>query len=149
MRTINDLGIQTMKTLHKFSPNPYLTASKILAIGYGHTRTVKEGMIIDEPVAERLMRSDLQMYSDFVEQTITVSVNDNQFSALSIFCAHIGAENFAKTKMLRLLNNGWYDQVPAQLMRWGKDKPFLHQKRRKAEADLWRTSIQGNARRAA
>lgn len=142
MRQINDLGIRTMKTLHKFSPTPYLTGDKVWAIGYGHTRTVVSNMEITEQEAEYLMRSDIHKYAEAVEKNIKIAVNDNQFAALTIFCAHIGIKNFLKTKMLRLLNLGWYEQVPAQLMRWGKDKPFLHQKRRKAEADLWRMQIE-------
>lgn len=141
MRQVNDIGIMVMKSLHKFSPTPYLTGDKIWAIGYGHTRTVVSNMEITEEEAEYMMRSDIQKYADAVEMNVKVAVNDNQFAALTIFCAHIGSKNFLKTKMLRLLNLGWYEQVPAQLMRWGKDRPFIHQKRRKAEADLWRLAI--------
>ncbi len=71
-------------------------------------------------------------------------LNDNQFAALVCFAFNVGAENLANSTLRRLLQRGWYEQVPAQLMRWNKARGEALgglTRRRAAEAQLWNRTL--------
>lgn len=138
-RRITAAGMELMKKLHTFRPKAIRNADGKLAVGYGHTRTAREGQTVTESEAWRLLADDMAMYAAFVEKIVTVPITDNQFSALTAFCAHVSAAVFEKAPVVALLNRGWYEQVPAQLRRWGEGQASLHKMRRAYEADLWRT----------
>jgi lysozyme len=138
-RTINAQGMELMKRLHVFRPNAVKNADGFLSIGYGHTRTAKEGQKIDQPEACRLLDEDMAIYADFVSKIVTVPLTENQFSSLTAFCAHISAAIFEKSNLVKLLNRGWYSQVPINLMKWGAKQNAIHRVRRAAEAQLWKT----------
>jgi lysozyme len=56
------------------------------------------------------------------------------------FAFNVGIANFQQSTLLRLLNRGWYEQVPAQLMRWNRSRGEVLgglTRRRAAEARLW------------
>jgi GH24 family phage-related lysozyme (muramidase) len=71
-------------------------------------------------------------------------LNQNQNDALVSFVYNVGDGNFQKSTLLRLLNQGNYAAVPAELKKWTKarqngqliDLPGLV-RRRAAEAELF------------
>lgn len=128
-----------MKRLHTFHPIAILNAYGFLSIGYGHTFGVTPGQKITELEASRLLADDMAIYATFVSKIVTVPLSENQFSSLTAFCAHVSGDIFAKTDLVRLLNRGWYEQVPAQLRKWGEKQSGIHKARRAAEAALWAT----------
>lgn len=145
---INQAGIDLIKKFEGLRLRAYLCPAKIWTIGYGHTRTVRAGMEIAEKEAEDLLHEDLRITETYTQRLVLVPLNSNQFSALVSFVFNIGIGNFERSTLLQLLNRGWYDQVPAQVMRWnragGVIVPGLA-KRRAAEAVLWNTPDYQNA----
>lgn len=141
-RMINQAGIDLIKDFEGLHLTPYLCPAKVWTIGYGHTRTVRNGMSITQEEADHLLDGDLQIVSRAVQRLVTVPLNDNQFAALVSFTFNVGKSNFEHSTLLRLLNRGWYDQVPAQLMRWNRSRGEVLgglSRRRGAEAKLWNT----------
>ena len=49
---------------------------------------------------------------------MTVALTDNQFGALVSFTYNVGIAAFLGSSLLRKLNVGHYDAVPAELARW-------------------------------
>jgi lysozyme len=99
-------------------------------------------MAITEIEAEALLREDLRVAEKAVLRHVDVPLSDNQFAALVCFIFNVGAGNFEKSSLLRLLNRGWYEQVPAQMARWNKARGEVLgglARRRAAEARLWNT----------
>ncbi|MDR3450731.1 MAG: lysozyme [Alphaproteobacteria bacterium] len=142
-RRINQDGIDLIKEFEGLHLVPYLCPSKIWTIGYGHTRTVRSGMVIDAAQADLLLDEDLRLFERAVVRLVTVPFNDNQFSALVCFAFNVGTANVESSTLLRLLNRGWYEQVPAQLMRWNRANGEVFgglSRRRAAEARLWNRS---------
>jgi lysozyme len=139
-RRINDDGIALIKNYEGLHLTPYLCAARVWTIGYGHTRTVRSGMTITPDQADQLLGEDLRLMERAVQRLVTVPLNDNQFSALVSFTFNVGIANFERSTLLKLLNRGWYEQVPAQLMRWnrasGEEMGGLS-RRRAAEGRLW------------
>lgn len=146
-RRINGDGIDLIKEFEGLHITPYLCPAKIWTIGYGHTRTVCEGQKISSAEAERLLEEDLRLYERAVSRLVTVPLSNNQFSALVCFAYNVGVRNFESSTLLRLLNRGWYEQVPAQLARWNRAGGEVFgglARRRAAESRLWNRSFESD-----
>ena len=141
-RTINQAGLALITTFEGCKLKAYQDQRGIWTIGYGHTRNVKEGQCCSKDDAVKWLYEDLQDAEECVENKVRVPLGDNQFAALVSFVFNVGSGNFGKSELLKLLNKGWYEQVPAQLMRWcktnGQENGGLY-RRRAAEGNLWRT----------
>lgn len=137
--------------------DPYLCPAGYWTIGWGHVvrdsigRMVKgqekkmvaksiypKGITIGD--AERLLASDVRIFAMAIEEMLRREVNNDQFCALVSFAFNVGLGAFERSTLLRLLNNGDYEAVPAQLMRWtkvsGKESNGLR-RRRQSESALW------------
>lgn len=141
---INQEGVNLIKEYEGLHLTPYRCPAGIWTIGYGHTRTVKSGMTITKNEADKLLSDDLQIVARIVQNLVKVPLDENQFAALVSFAFNVGIGNFENSTLLKLLNRGWYDQVPAQLMRWVKSNGEVLgglSRRRAAEARLWNTKL--------
>lgn len=140
MRTINSLGIATIKESEGFSPNAYLDTGGVPTIGYGHTRGVRIGQTCTPGEAEAWLEADLADAERDVSSLVKVPLTDNQFAALVSFVFNIGSTQFGKSTLLRKLNAGDYASVPVQLSAWVFDNGRVVdglRKRRAREALLW------------
>lgn len=148
MRQINDAGLKLISQWEGLYLTAYHGAADrpgLLTIGYGHTAAagppvVKAGMKVTKKQAEDILRNDLSKVEQHVQDMVKVPLNDNQFATLVSFVFNCGEANFAKSSMLKKLNNGDYGSVPAELMKWTKANGVQVQglaNRRAAEAGLW------------
>jgi len=143
-RRTNNAGLTLIKTYEGLHLTPYLDPARIWTIGYGHTRTVRAGMKVSNEEADQLLDDDLRLVERAVQRLVTVPLNDNQFSSLVSFSFNVGISNFENSTLLKLLNRGWYEQVPAQLTRWnraGGESLGGLSRRRAAEGRLWNTPV--------
>ena len=141
-RTINTAGLALVQAYEGLRLEAYQDTSGNWTIGYGHTRSVKRGSCISAEQAEQLLEADLMESERAVASLVTVRLTDNQFSALVSFAFNEGEGAFAKSTLLRKLNEGGYRLVPAFLKSWIFDNGKVLSglvKRRAAEAALWST----------
>ena len=89
-------------------------------IGYGHTRTAREGVEVSEEEAELLLYFDLSEVATRVEAWTFTPLNQNQFEALTSFAFNIGVENFRRSTVLKRVNEGQYLQAAAAMELWRK-----------------------------
>ncbi len=140
-RRVNEAGLALIKNYEGLRLKAYRCPKGVWTIGYGHTRTTYPTMTIDEAEAERLLLEDLNVFERAVARLVKVPLEDNEFAALVSFVFNVGVAAFDASTLLKLLNRGWYEQVPAQLMRWvhvqGEALGGLT-RRRAAEGALWR-----------
>ena len=115
-RMINAAGLALVKTYEGLKLEAYRDTSGILTIGYGHTAGVKPDDIIGAERAELLLEMDLMDVERAVSGLVKVPLNDNQFSALVSFVFNVGEGAFAKSTLLKKLNEGGYGLVPACLV---------------------------------
>lgn len=142
VRRTNPSGVALIKDYEGLHLKPYLCPARVWSIGYGHTRSVYAGMIVTPAEADLLLQQDLRLVEPAVQRLVRVPLNDNQFAALVSFAFNVGIGNLEQSTLLRLLNRGWYEQVPAQLMRWNRARGEVLgglSRRRAAEARLWNT----------
>ncbi|UNF39083.1 lysozyme [Bartonella krasnovii] len=145
MRKISQEGLALIKQWEGLRLNAYKDAIGVWTIGYGHTSAagkpfVHKGMTITEKQAEELLCKDLRQFENTVAKAVTVSLNSWQFAALVSFCYNVGTTAFCNSTLLKKLNQGEYEAVPAELQKWIKAggkrlQGLVH--RRVAEAGLW------------
>jgi len=75
-------------------------------IGYGHTRTAREGSKITEADAEALLLYDLIQIGHAVNEHVYAPITQNQYDALVSFVFNIGERAFRGSPTLRRLNEG-------------------------------------------
>jgi lysozyme len=104
--------------LEAYMPTP----NDVPTIGYGHTKTARMGMVINEAKAERLLRSDLEWSREAVNGYVDVPLSQEQYDALVSFVFNVGGSAFRRSTLLRKLNA--YDYVGAadEFPRWNKQK---------------------------
>ncbi|GAA5098235.1 lysozyme [Bartonella acomydis] len=145
MRKISKEGFALIKKWEELHLSAYKNPTGEWIIGYGHTNAygapeIHKDMKITEVEAEKILRQDLKQFEHVVEKTVTVSLSNEQFAALVSFSYNIGTEAFCHSTLLKKLNKGNYEAVPAELLKWtrvgGKRLQGLVN-RRAAEVGLW------------
>ena len=86
---------------------PKLPLPRGATIGYGHLIQTGEDFFhgIDEARATELLRADIATAERAVQKNIIVPLTQNQYDALVIFAYNIGAANFAKSTVVKYINN--------------------------------------------
>ena len=121
----------------------YRCPAGVCTIGYGHTSAagapqVADGMIITQADAEDILKRDIVKYEVAVMDLVKVKLTQNQFDVLVDFAYNAGVGNLKSSTMLKKINSGDLDAVPAELMKWtkggGKVLPGLVRRRQAAGA---------------
>ena len=141
---ISQTGIDLIKSFEGCSLKAYRCPANVLTIGYGHTGGVKEGQVITQQEAERLLRVDLGSYEAAVNKYVKTVINQNQFDALVSFAYNCGCGALQKSTLLKLLNKGDYRSAADQFYLWNKGGGQVLKglvRRRAAEKELFLTPI--------
>lgn len=137
---IGTKGLDLIKFFEGLELNAYKCAAGVWTIGYGHTKGVQEGDSISEEQANEMLAEELKEYENYINTLVTVELNQDQFDAMVSWVYNLGGGNLKASTLLKVLNAGDYDGVPAQMMRWNKAGGKVLEgltKRRQAEADLF------------
>jgi len=89
-------------------------------IGYGHTRSAREGVRIDEDDASALLLYDLGEVSVALNELIYTPLTQNQFDALASFAMNIGVDEFRRSLVLLRINEGGLLQAASAIELWRK-----------------------------
>jgi lysozyme len=117
---ISTKGLSLIKHFEGFKANAYKCPAGVWTIGYGTTSGVKSGQVVTENLAEKFLFGDCTKFEKAVEDLVTVTLSQDQFDALVAFVYNVGTGNFKSSTLLKVLNQGHYDQVPGQMLRWNK-----------------------------
>jgi lysozyme len=98
------------------------TKNDVWTIGWGHTKTAKQGMIITEAQAEQLLIDDLQWVEVTIDRMVKAPITQSQRDALGSLIFNIGATNFSKSTVLRKLNAKDYKGAADAFLMWDKQK---------------------------
>lgn len=116
-------------------------------IGVGHTGPdVTPGLRITPETSTKLLQSDLAHAAAVVSRAVRVTLTEPQWAALVSFVFNVGEGAFLSSTLLRVVNDGRFDQVPTQLRRWTKEtingRKVINkglENRREREVALWET----------
>ena len=126
---ISQEGIALIKKFEGCKLKAYKCSAGVPTIGWGSTRGVSMDMEISQARADALLLEDA---ADFEE-----AVNN----ALVSWTFNLGGSNLRNSTMLKVLNQGKYDLVPAEIRRWNKAGGETLQgliRRREAESKLFK-----------
>jgi len=147
MRNINEEGLNLIKEFEGLKLVVYRCSANKKTVGYGHLTSKDVGQEITLEQAEAFLLDDVQDAQRAVSGLVQVPLNDNEYSALVCFVFNVGQRHFQESTLLKLLNKGFYETVPAQLMRWNKvnGEPMGGlSRRRAAEAKLWTKPVKAS-----
>jgi GH24 family phage-related lysozyme (muramidase) len=143
-QSLSDRGLSFIERHEGFVDHLYNDSNGNCTIGYGHllhhggcnsSDRARYPHGISRAQARNLLRADVGVAERAVRADVQVRLNQHQFDALVSFTFNIGTNAFRSSTLLRLLNQGHYSQVPAQMMRWtigGLES------RRRDEVRLWK-----------
>ena len=97
-------------------------------------------MEITQEEADKLLMEDVAKFEGSVTRAVKVPLSQNQYDAIVSWTFNLGPSNLSSSTMLRVLNEGKYDEVPSQIRRWNKAGGKTLQgliRRRDAEALLF------------
>ena len=118
-KSVSDVDL--IKEFEGLSLTAYKDVAGVWTIGYGHTKTAKEGMRITNAGADLLLRSDLEWVEGVINNSVRVPLNQNEYDALASLIYNIGGSAFKRSTLLLKLNNG-ADRVDVanEFLRWNK-----------------------------
>ena len=140
--------IRKFEGLHEQGEDGYVYSYQCPAgkwtIGYGHCKGVGPDTKATVGDCEKFLIADVHAAGEVIRAVVNVPLTPNQYSALVSFVFNLGAGNFRSSTLLKKLNMGLYQEVPAQIQRWNKarvDGKLVElnglTRRRSAEAALW------------
>lgn len=116
--------IKNFEGLHRVQPDGTVSSYKCPAgkwtVGWGSVRGVRSGMKLTVGECEERLKKDIDDHAKAIYKHVNVPLTQGQFDALTSFVFNLGEANFKSSTLLRLLNQGRYDEVPEQIMRWNK-----------------------------
>jgi lysozyme len=152
---ISPCGLKALRLFEGVRREVYLDPIGLPTIGVGHLLTkpelssgkidcVRSILDIRKPLTDELVDLLLSWDIEPVESVIVLqvvpSLTQPQFDALCSFTFNIGVAALARSTLLRLLNQGKYDEARDQFKRWiyaGGRKLNGLVRRRALEAAMW------------
>lgn len=116
----SERGIALTKSFESCKLTPYKDIVGVWTDGWGNTINVVPGHVITQEEADARLLKHIQNFSDAANHYITVPVTQNQFDACVDLMFNIGVTAFAGSTLLRLLNQGLYNDAAQQFPRWNK-----------------------------
>jgi len=117
---ISTEGIALIKKFEGCKLESYKCAAGVWTIGYGSTKLITQDMSITQDEAEKLLIKDIAEFEEFVLEASEMPLSQHQFDALVSWTFNLGPSNLNASTMLKVLNKGEYEDVPAQIKRWNK-----------------------------
>jgi lysozyme len=119
-RQLDQASIEALKLREGCRLIAYQDQGCTWTIGWGETDGVHEGMTITQAQADEWFARELVPFEECVASSVKVALTDNQFGALVSFAYNVGIAAFESSTLLRKLNAGGYESVPAEMLRWTK-----------------------------
>jgi lysozyme len=111
--TTSDAGITAISLREGNILHAYKDSVGVWTIGVGHTSAagaphVTPGMKISRPESLQILKTDLRDCEHHINDLVSVPLTQNQFDALVSFVFNIGWPTFAKSTILRKVNEKDY-----------------------------------------
>ncbi len=128
---LSDKGIAALRLSEGLELKPYSDIGGKTTIGIGHLLTPAEkisGIIyidsrpvkwrngISEEQAIVLCKQDVKISEEIIKSLVKIPLKQYQFDSLINFVFNIGVLHFQHSTLLRVLNEGHYDQAPQFLI---------------------------------
>lgn len=138
--TTSRKGLQLIKEFEGLRLGSYKCPAGVWTIGYGHTKGVKQGQVIDQMRADDYLVEDIAPIERQLNK-LNLNFRQEQFDALVSWIFNLGGGNFQSSTMLKRIDSDADDvEITDQMVKWvnagGKPLAGL-KKRRVAEANMF------------
>jgi len=139
----NNLSYQSQALTEQFEGlklKAYLDSVGVPTIGFGHTKGVKLGDVCTLTQAQEYLKEDLKSAVNDVNRLVQVKLSQNQFDACIDFVFNLGGTNFAKSTLLKYINENNFVAAANEFPKWNKAGGVVLAglvKRRQAEKELF------------
>lgn len=116
----SEKGLALIRSFEGLRLAAYRCPAGVATVGYGSTKGVKMGDTITREDADRLLCEDAQRFADHIDAVVKVPLTQNQIDALVAFVYNIGPAAFAKSTMLKLINQRLFEDAANQFLRWNR-----------------------------
>jgi lysozyme len=117
--------IKIFEGLHKVRKDGLIEAyldtsgrNPIWTIGWGHTKTAKQGMVITMAQAIALKKQDLVEHENSVKKYIAVPLRQGQFDALVSLSYNLGSAKFGKSSVVKAVNKNDFETAKKEQLKW-------------------------------
>jgi lysozyme len=149
----SEVGVELIERFEGFRARSARLDDGRWTIGFGHTRSAREGLEISREDAGMLLRwFDLPPVEAAINGLVTAELNQNQYDALVAFVFNVGVDAFRESDVLGRINEGRPTEAALALELWrkaeiGGDPVVLDAliRRRAAEKTLFLTPPDGFA----
>jgi len=114
---LSNEGKRLLKELEGYSATPYQDVAGRWTVGYG-TRIADPDRGYSREEIKALFEEALRRAEKAVEELVKVPLKQHQFDALVLFVYNIGEGAFARSSMLRFLNQGEFRKAAREFLRW-------------------------------
>ena len=110
--------------LHEgYRENAYIpVAGDVPTIGFGTTKEVKLGDRISPELALQRANRDIQLFEGAIKSCVSVPLTQYEYDAYTSLAYNIGSGAFCNSTLVKLLNQGKYEEACKQILRWDKFK---------------------------
>ena len=119
----NNLTYQSQaltETMEGIKLKAYLASAGVPTIGFGHTKGVKMGDVCTLAQAQQWLKEDLKSAVNDVNRLVQVKLTQNQFDACVDFVFNLGGTNFAKSTLLKHINDNNFVMAANEFPKWNK-----------------------------
>lgn len=151
-RPIVQIALGLIKTFEGWWPDVYDDPVGYCTIGYGHLIAKKKcdqitdynlgefSPILTEQAGNQLLANDTRPARRAIQRLVTEQLTNRQFGALTAFVFNVGASNFARSTMLKRLNDADYEGAAKEFPKWTRAKNVVLRglvRRRNCEMNLF------------
>ena len=133
-------GLQLIKDFEGLRLAAYKCPAGVWTIGYGHTKGVKQGQVIDQSKADDYLVEDIAPIERLLND-LRINFRQEQFDALVSWIFNLGASAFQRSTLyIRIGTNASDEEITDQMVKWvnAAGKPIVGlKKRRIAEANMF------------
>ena len=138
--TTSRVGLRLIKDFEGLRLGSYKCPAGVWTIGYGHTKGVKQGQVIDQMRADDLLIEDIAPIERLLNN-LRINFRQEQFDALVSWIFNLGIGNFnSSTLKKKIVTNASDEEITDEIVKWvnANKKPLLGlKKRRIAEANMF------------
>lgn len=138
--TTSKRGLQLIKDFEGLRLTAYKCPAGVWTIGYGHTKGVKQGMVIDQSKADDYLVEDIAPIERQLN-ALCINFRQEQFDALVSWIFNLGAGNFQSSTLLKKISKDASDEdIAREIVRWinAGGRPLVGLARRRiAEANMF------------
>lgn len=115
-------GLALIQEFEGFRADPAALPDGKWVVGYNHVRQRHPGAKVSQGDAVDLLARDLVPLIQMVNKEVTTPITQSQFDALVSFAFSIGGEAFAKSQVLRRVNQGAFLAAASAMEAWRKSE---------------------------